>query len=66
MVTPYLTLGLANISSQKSSSSLAILINVIEEFMLKISDISSAQKYQLNTVTGRGANEKSITTAMKK
>ena len=51
MVTPYLTLGLANISSQKSSS-LAILINVIEEFMLKIRDISSAQKYQLNTVTG--------------
>ena len=54
MVTPYLTLGLANISSQKSSSSLAILINVIEEFMLKISDISSAQKYQLNTVTAKG------------
>ena len=54
MVTPYLTLGLANISSQKSSSSLAILINVIEEFMLKISDISSVQKYQLNTVTAKG------------
>lgn len=54
MVTPYLTLGLANISSQKSSSSLAIPINVIEEFMLKISDISSVQKYQLNTVTAKG------------
>ena len=54
MVTQYLTLGLANISSQKSSSSLAILINVIEEFMLKISDISSVQKYQLNTVTAKG------------
>jgi len=48
-VTPYLTIGLANMSSQKSSS-LVLLIDVIDEFMLKISCMTSVQKCQVNTV----------------
>ena len=48
MATPYLTMGLANMSSQKSSS-LGVLVTVIDVF-IKISGMTSAQKYQMKTV----------------
>ena len=48
MATPYLTMGLANMSSQKSSS-LGVVVNVIDVF-IKISGMTSAQKYQMKTV----------------
>ena len=53
MATPYLTMGLANMSSQKSSS-LGVLVTVIDVF-IKISGMTSAQKYQMKTVAVSGA-----------
>lgn len=53
-VTPYLTIGLANMSSQKSSSLVLLIdVNAIDEFMLKIRCMTSVQKCQVNTVARR-------------
>ena len=52
-VTPYLTIGLANMSSQKSSS-LVLLIDVIDEFMLKRSSMTLVQMYHQVSIMWKG------------